>query len=119
MAKQKNHKFYRRLFKSRKPGQSLADLARENDIEPRRLYTYRSYLKHREESLEIESKELPALLPAFLPLVLKSQVAAPIERPVTAPFDLTIERLGKLTIPADFEESSLRRLLTLVRWLPC
>ena len=119
MGKQKNHKFYRRLFKSRKPGQSLADLAREYDIEPRRLYTYRAYIKRREEDLKIESKEKSALLPAFLPLVLKSQVEAPGERQVTLSFDLAIERLGTLTIPMNFEESSLRRLLILVRSLPC
>ena len=110
MAKQKNHAFYRRLFKSRKPGQSLADLARQNRIEPRCLYSYRSYLKRQEE----ESEE-PASLPAFLPLVLKPQVN-PSD---THSFDLAIERLGTLTIPADFEEPSLRRLLMVVRSLPC
>ncbi|MDF1667358.1 MAG: hypothetical protein P1V97_36770 [Planctomycetota bacterium] len=94
MAKQKNHAFYRRLFKSRKPGQSLADLARQNRIEPRRLYSYRSYLKRQEEK-----SEEPASLPAFLPLVLKPQVN-PSD---THSFDLAIERLGNLTIPADFE----------------
>jgi hypothetical protein len=91
MAKQKNHTFYRRLFRSKNPRQSLADLARENGIDPRRLYSYRSYLKSRQKQLEIESKEPPALLPAFLPLALKPRVNAPVLPSEAHTFDLAIE----------------------------
>jgi hypothetical protein len=119
VAKQKNHKFYRRLFKSRKPRQSLADLARQNGIDPSQLYSYRAYLKRCGEESETVSSESPTLLPAFLPIVLKSRVTAPLAPSEAQTFDLTLEKLGTLTIPGDFEEAVLRRLLILVRSLPC
>jgi hypothetical protein len=119
MSKQKNRQFYRRLFKSKKPHQSLADLARENGIDPRRLYSYRSYLKSCAEGFENESNEQPDPLPAFLPVVLKSQAQTQAPRLHVSSFDLVIDGLGTLTIPMDFEESALRPLLILVRSIPC
>jgi hypothetical protein len=119
MARQKNQKFYHRLLKSRKPGQSLADLARQNDIDPGRLYSYRSYLKRQKNEGSSDSKESPAPLPAFLPLVLRTKANPAVQGSGTHSFDLAIERLGTLTIPADFEEPALRRLSILVRSLPC
>ncbi|MDF1667389.1 MAG: transposase [Planctomycetota bacterium] len=117
MAKQTRFDFYQRVFQSRQSGQSIADLARKHSIDPKLLYTYRSYLKREGRLAEFEPLKLQDTLPALLPVVLKSQNT--VDSQQSNQFRLLIDRVGVLFIPNGFDEANLHRILSTVRSLPC
>ena len=117
MAKQTRFDFYQRIFQSRQPGQSIADLARQHSINPKLLYTYRSYLKREGRLAELEPLRPNDSLPALLPVVLKSQNANDSRQ--SNQFRLLIDQVGVLLIPNGFDETNLQRILSTVRSLPC
>lgn len=104
----------RRMVKSwRASGLTVAEFARQEGIDPWRLYWWRRKLepaatRAAREDVRAESVATPA---PFLPVRVSQTVAQP---PSCATFEVVMVNGRTVRVPADFDASALRRLLGVV-----
>ena len=103
--KQNKAAFYRRILSSRKPGQSLSDLARKHSIRPGTLYSYRSYQKR--SSSEKSSGSPAVQSPSFIPVIITPEHRSMPDQP----FELRLSDQLILTIPSHFKTEQLQKIL--------